>query len=77
MSAERVEGEVGWAEDFDGVWHRMSSGAWSTGVGPADPVACCGRQVDSVHYSTFDPRELDDRTEVLCDPPITPPSTGE
>lgn len=55
-----------WAEDFDGVWHRMSSDRWERGVGPADPVACCGRKIDSVSHSTFHPREMDGGREFVC-----------
>jgi hypothetical protein len=47
--AERIEGAVGWAEDLDQVWHRMSTGWWSKGNGPADPVAQCDEKADQLH----------------------------
>lgn len=58
-----------WAEDFHGVWHRQSSTTWEAGVGPADPAACCGRKILSVHHSTFHPSELDDGTDPVCGVP--------
>lgn len=55
-----------WAQDFDGVWHRMASSEWTKGVGPTAPVACCGRNIDSVSHSTVPPDDLDDGTEKVC-----------
>lgn len=67
---ERHHGEIGWAEDFYGVWHRMANGDWAKGVGPADPVACCACHIDSVHFSSFNPSELPDEWAIICGEPI-------